>query len=252
MPPKKKYESGCEKRKKKKRIDELIQSQRGTINKFVIREPQLNAENDNLDTANHFVDGIDAENGNLDTAAHFVDDVNAENVGSDDHIAYNVINNESGNGDMGDSIVDSENIACANLDIDVEMPSNAFHMVNIFDPRNWDALNSEMINTLAIKGPKRDLCIVKGIKDKFGRQFSATFYTRVLPNNEKCDRDWLVYSKELDKVFCFCCKLFKKGCGRGQLANEGFSDWAHLCVRIKEHETSMEHVQNMITWYELR
>ena len=105
---------------------------------------------------------------------------------------------------------------------------------------------------LVEKGPKRDLSIEKGLKDQFSRRFSSAFYTRYLSNKEKYDRDWLVYSKELHKVFCFCCKIFKKGHRKGQLANDGFQDWAHLCVRLKEHETSMEHVANMNSWIDLR
>ena len=109
-----------------------------------------------------------------------------------------------------------------------------------------------MINVLVQKGPKRDSSIQHGKKGKLSRRFSAVSYTRVLSNGEKCDREWLVYSKDLDKVFCFCCKLLRKGLVRGQLANEGFSDWAHLGHRLKEHETSREHVTNMTTWYDLR
>ena len=109
-----------------------------------------------------------------------------------------------------------------------------------------------MINVLVAEGPKRDKSIVKGPKDKNLRRFSADFYTRTLPNNERCDREWLVYSKELDKVFCFCCKIHRKGIGKGQLANEGFGDWKHLGHRLKEHEVSLEHVNNMAKWFEMR
>ena len=109
-----------------------------------------------------------------------------------------------------------------------------------------------MICDLALKGPKRDLTIEKDPNDQFNRHFSSIHYTRVLPNREKSDRDWLVYSKELDKVFCFCCKVFRKGHGVGDLAKGGFNDWMHLSARLKEHEVGAEHVKNMTTWYQLR
>ncbi|GJZ15530.1 zinc finger MYM-type protein 1-like protein [Tanacetum coccineum] len=96
---------------------------------------------------------------------------------------------------------------------------------HIFDPRNWDGLSTDMIKVLVKK---------------------------VLPNNEKCDREWLVYSKELDRVFCFCCKIFKKGIAKSSLANEGFSDWIHLSTRLKEHEVGVEHITNMVTWFDMR
>jgi hypothetical protein len=123
---------------------------------------------------------------------------------------------------------------------------------DIFDPRYWDSLNPRQIDILIEKGPKRDLSFQKGPKDKYSRRFSALFYNRVLSNGEHCDRDWLIYSKELDRVFCFGCKIFTKGHRKGQLANEGYNDWIHLATRLKEHETSVDHVLNMTTWYELR
>ncbi|WOG95352.1 hypothetical protein DCAR_0414667 [Daucus carota subsp. sativus] len=109
-----------------------------------------------------------------------------------------------------------------------------------------------MIDLLVKNGPKRGHSLIKGPKDNFSRLFTTNLYTRVLSNIEKCDRDWFVYSKELDRIFYFCCKIFKKGIGRGQLTNEGFSNWGHVGLRLKEHETSIDHVKNMITCYELR
>jgi hypothetical protein len=69
-----------------------------------------------------------------------------------------------------------------------------------------------------------DVSIQKGPKDRFSRRFSALFYTRILSNGEECDRDWLAYSKELDKLFCFSCKVFAKGHRKGQWANDGFNN----------------------------
>ncbi|PRQ27778.1 hypothetical protein RchiOBHm_Chr6g0308901 [Rosa chinensis] len=82
--------------------------------------------------------------------------------------------------------------------------------MNIFFPRTWDSLDKKLIDLLVEKSPLRDLSIENGPQDKFNRHFSSKFYTQFLGNGEKYDREWLVYSKELDKVFCFCCKLFKR------------------------------------------
>ncbi|XP_048442596.1 zinc finger MYM-type protein 5-like [Pyrus x bretschneideri] len=108
---------------------------------------------------------------------------------------------------------------------------------NIYDSQIWDSLDPKWIDLLVEKGPAKDLSIEKGPKDQFDRRFNAAFYTQYLSNGEKHDRDWLVYSKDVDKVFCFCCKLFKKGSLKGQLANEGYNDWTRLIVWLKEHET---------------
>ncbi|XP_050897880.1 uncharacterized protein LOC127104761 [Lathyrus oleraceus] len=73
MPHKnRKFECGNDKRKKKKKIEELIQSQVGALDKFLIKEPQVLNESrfvDNIDTLpieNDNFDSVPIENDNLD------------------------------------------------------------------------------------------------------------------------------------------------------------------------------------------
>jgi hypothetical protein len=217
-----KHESGFQKRKKKQRIEKLVQSQKGDMDRFVFKEPQVSSV---IESANQPAD--------------------LEPATATNNIGDNVVE---------DVPIDSTNIP-ASVDVNVNMSpdgdvSESFQP-DIFDPRYWDSLNPRQIDILAEKGSRRDLLIQKGPKDKFFRRFSALFYNRVLSNGELCDRDWLVYSKELDRVFCFGCKLFTKGYRKGLLANQGYNDWLHLANRLKEHETSADHVLSMTTWYEL-
>jgi hypothetical protein len=94
-------------------------------------------------------------------------------------------------------------------------------------------LDSKQVDILAHKGPNRDLTIQKGPKDRFSRRFFALFYTKILSNGEECDRDCLVYFKELDKVFIFSCRVFAKGHRKDQLAKDGFNDWGILARDLK-------------------
>ena len=57
--------------------------------------------------------------------------------------------------------------------------------------------------------------------------------------------------KDLDKVFCFCCKLFNSKSKTNQLANGGTKDWKNISSILKNHETTNEHITNMNTWIDL-
>ena len=234
MPPKiRKYDSGHEKRMKKKRAEALVESQRGSLNKFIIKEKKDSIEKNDVDIdAQIGIDILDNDNAN---------EVPVENDNFDEMPVEN--------DNLDEVPVENDNFDDVSENVHL---SETYHFPDIYDPRTWDGLDSRMIDLLVKNGPKRDHSLIKGPKDNFSRRFTANLYNRVLSNGEKCDREWLVYSKELDRIFCFCCKIFKKGIGRGQLTNEGFSDWGHVGLRLKEHETSIDHVKNMTTWYELR
>ncbi|KAK0152966.1 Zinc finger MYM-type protein 5 [Merluccius polli] len=120
------------------------------------------------------------------------------------------------------------------------------------DPGTWPAhLDAKLVDLIIEKGPVKvfDFDFPKA-PDK--RHFSRDFYTRKLPNGENARRDWLVYSKTRDSVFCFCCKLFNTCSSRPMLANNGLNDWRHLSTKLKEHETSRDHITSATKWIEAR
>lgn len=56
----------------------------------------------------------------------------------------------------------------------------------------------------------------------------------------------------MDRVFCFCCKLFKQSGKTSQLDSEGCSTWHNISQKLKDHEKSDDHKRILNSWYELK
>lgn len=145
------------------------------------------------------------------------------------------INNSSGT----DSVANLENIPG---------PSTGTLLQN--DVGMWPKnITSDVVKILVERGP------IKVINFDYpsnadGRKFSEKYYNRQLPNGEEIIRDWLLYSISNDSVFCFCCKIF----GKSQTSLSdlvGFSDWRHLSLTLRRHETSINHNENIKSWINL-
>ncbi|XP_022893928.1 zinc finger MYM-type protein 1-like [Olea europaea var. sylvestris] len=129
--------------------------------------------------------------------------------------------------------------------------ANELFSVDLVDRANWENMNTNLRDLIVMKGPVRENDLTFP-KDGANRHFSSTHYVRRLPNGEKYDRKWLIYSKSLDKVFCFCCKLFKNDGIRTQLAHDGVNDWKNVGEKLKIHEASCDHINNMNKWIEMK
>lgn len=92
-----------------------------------------------------------------------------------------------------------------------------------YDPGTWEKIDQRLRDLLVKKGPIR-IVLENFPKDSSNRHFSSMHYRRVLPNGDIQDRKWLVYSLSSNKVFCFCCKLFKYGVAKTKFVEDGIDD----------------------------
>uniref|UniRef100_A0A2N9FXD5 DUF4371 domain-containing protein n=1 Tax=Fagus sylvatica TaxID=28930 RepID=A0A2N9FXD5_FAGSY len=141
----------------------------------------------------------------------------------------------------------NEEASVSMLDLEKDVDVN-------YDPGLWGIINDTKRVMLVKK------CLIKILKenDEFpkepnrGRHFSSKLYTCDRPNGEKQEKKWLVYSNGLDRVFCFCCKLFKHKPMTTSLAEDGTSDWHNLPTKLRDHEKNPEHNHNVVKWVDLQ
>lgn len=79
------------------------------------------------------------------------------------------------------------------------------------------------------------------------RYFSPNHFYRTLPNGEKCERNWLMFSESTGNVFCYPCKLFTKN-QNNSFVDKGFSNWNKTEDSICSHENSNEHKRCTMEW----
>jgi len=180
----KKHASGSEKRKKKRRIEEFKESQRGALDKFFKSNTSTTTNPDEwaiVPVEEQTTHPEEEDEGPVE-----------DNVG---------IDTDDNNVSDHEPIFNSPTMESTRVD---EEP---VFTIDMYDPVNWGNLDNKSRDILVEKGPIREENIVFPM-DARSRHFAYTHYSRRMSNGEVRDRKWLVYSKSVDKVFCFCCKLF--------------------------------------------
>ncbi|XP_052619569.1 uncharacterized protein LOC128125953 [Lactuca sativa] len=133
-------------------------------------------------------------------------------------------NNEQTNIEFDNEQTNSENDNDqSNIEIDNEQTNSEDDNtpLNIYDPSRWNNINTNLRDLIVEKGPIK-IYDFKFPKDQHSRSFSTSLYMQKIPNGEKYERTWLVYSIDVDRVFCFCCKLFNVDTSTCSLAHKEF------------------------------
>lgn len=93
-------------------------------------------------------------------------------------------------------------------------------------------------------------------RDRLGEPFPLSLLSTILPNGEKIQRDWLVWSQTKSAFYCLPCRLFSKNTlNRSKMCSpEGYSKaqfWKKLYLKFPSHEGSHDHIQCYVKWCDL-
>ncbi|XP_020667850.3 zinc finger MYM-type protein 1 [Pogona vitticeps] len=117
------------------------------------------------------------------------------------------------------------------------------------DPGLWMDVSNDMRDFLVLNGP-RQVKVFSFPKDSVKRSFHRMYYWRELPNGDKLERPWLMYSKTQNAAYCFCCKLFQPNT-LSALCSNGTKDWRNLARNLASHEKTSYHQRAFCNWKEL-
>ncbi|XP_052627080.1 uncharacterized protein LOC128133613 [Lactuca sativa] len=270
---KRKYESGASKRKRKMQEEVFIDKQKGSFLKYLTtnknvdnEQKQINVDNEkeqtNVDNNDHETTNIENDNEptNIDNDNEKTnieidnEKTNSENDNEQTNIEIDSENdNEQTNIEIDNEQINSENDnEETNIEIDNEQTNNENDNtpLNIYDQSRWNNISTNLRDLIVEKGPIK-IYDFKFPKDQHLRSFSTSLYMQKISNGEKYERTWLVYSIDVDRVFCFCCKLFNVNTTTCTLAHKGNNDWNNISCILKRHETSNGHILNMRSWIDL-
>lgn len=128
---------------------------------------------------------------------------------------------------------------------------NANIIDSLTDPALWPQSISDNVKLSLLEIGPVQIKIFTFPLDDSNRSFSTTYFLKKLGNNETVIRDWLVYSKSSDSVFCFYCKLFSSAINAFN-DKIGYKDWRHLSRNIERHEKSVAHFQSVRQYVDLK
>ncbi|XP_058189417.1 uncharacterized protein LOC131307004 [Rhododendron vialii] len=249
-----KQKSGLPNRKVRQRKDVMEKSLVGSISSLFNAKKQKSLLSSQVEEESDEEFGEDDVNDNLrdkgvneEASGANTGDVHEEPMSEDVDVPHEESREGHNEGPtpMNENVGNEEHESMIDLEKDVD--------VN-YDPGLWGSINDSKRIMLVLRGPikivrENDAFPKEGTR---GRHFSSHLYICDLPNGEKQERKSLVYSNELNKAFCFCCKLFKHKTMTTSLAGEGTSDWHNLPTKLRDHERNVEHISNVVRWVDLQ
>ena len=114
------------------------------------------------------------------------------------------------------------------------------HALSLKDVGEWNELSNEEIGYWIERGPSEvqhscgPFSNSKRVYKKQSRFCTKSMFYSTKVNGETYSREWLVYSPEKGRVYCFVCKLFPNHASSSALASDGFDDW-HNSYLIQAH-----------------
>lgn len=223
------------------------------VSNFVIPEPEICVNTDIINqslSVSDFSDVPLVSETDLNASEINVNSVNF----SDRNVVSNRVSNTSGDSCEFFSELDEiteiftencfENESVDDNSSSIELDPNYFS-----DPGFWPSFKSHsLISELVKRGvPSKTPNQIFPVNNN-RRAFNVSYYKRKLSNSEILDREWLIYSKSTDSVFCFCCSLF---CISKTSMSLGNSDWSNLTKILSRHESSINHHKSFNDWKQM-
>jgi len=136
-----------------------------------------------------------------------------------------------------------------NTNDDTDVDSSRLVWIDQFeDPGLWpDIISHDFLTQIIDHGVPNQIMNFNFPLDSNNRCFSTALYTRTMANGEKLSRNWLIYSKSKNAVFCFSCSLYKRNENKFS-SSSGYSDWSNIHRVVKDHEQTKKHLEAFKSW----
>lgn len=84
---------------------------------------------------------------------------------------------------------------------------------------------------------------------KYSRYLPRQIFTRELHNGEGKSRDWVLYSRSENSIYCFYCLLFAKNKTAFSHQGKGYTNWKKCVEYVKNHEKNQIHLKSVELWF---
>ena len=239
----KRYLSGSEKRQIKKRREQVVDQQKGALNKF-LTDPGHSSHHKSSNNE-------DEEQRSSTSQQKELVEVESQNIEENNN---NEVDKEPANNQPSEKQIENnlEESPLENIETQTQA-KNIQSQVTIKDIALWpNILSNEMVEFLILNKPKNigDITTLKSTyKDGdriYKRGLCKDHFYRKISGGKKEERKWLIFSETSKSVYCYACKMFSS---LKSTLTTGFQDWKNIGITLSQHELSKEHVASMCTLY---